>query len=125
MKVYVFGNIDLPQDSSAITVAKKLNGKINNVEFVYVKPNSDLPFVDEKNVVIMDVIQGIKKVTILEDKDLDNLVLPPRTTAHDFDLGFQLKYLKKLGKIGEVKIIGLPMENSFKMASVKNLLKQL
>lgn len=80
------------------------------VEFVFVKPNEDLPFVDEEEVVIMDVVEGIDKVTVITEEDLDKLVLPPRSSAHEYDLGFQLRYLKKLGKIHRVKIIGLPVK---------------
>jgi len=38
-----------------------------------------------------------KKILLIEvvDDDLDKLVLPPRSSVHDFDLGFQIKYLKK------------------------------
>ena len=108
MKVYVFGNEDLQEDSAAIKTAEKFTGQ-KDLEFVFVKPNEDLPFVNEEKVVIMDVVAGVDKVQVIGDNELNKLVLPPRNSVHDFDLGFQLKYLKKLGKLGEVKIIGLPM----------------
>jgi hypothetical protein len=108
MKVYVFGNSDVPSDNQAILAAKELENKIPGVSFVFVKPNEDVPFIDEKRVVILDTVQGIQQVELIEGEDIDRLILPARGSVHDFDLGFQLKYLKKLGKLGEIFIIGLP-----------------
>jgi hypothetical protein len=125
MKVYVFGNQDVPKDKLAFDVSKKLKGKIENVQFVEVKPNEDVPFIDELFVVILDTIAGIKKVTEIHDHDLDKLVLPPRSSVHDFDLGFQLKYLKKIGKIGKVTIIGLPMEGEIDYFLIQSILRKL
>lgn len=76
--------------------------------FEFVKPNEDLPFADQEMVVILDVVEGIDKVTVLTEKDLDKLVMPPRGGVHEYDLGFQLGYLMKLGKLKKVRIIGLP-----------------
>jgi Ni,Fe-hydrogenase maturation factor len=125
MKVYVFGNEDLAEDRRAFEVAKKLNGKIKDIEFVDVKPNEDVPFIDENFVVILDVIQGIKKVIEIHDNKLDKLILPPRSSVHDFDLGFQLKYLKKINKIGKVIIIGLPMKGKIDYFLIQSILRKL
>jgi hypothetical protein len=88
-----------------------------DMSFVCVKPNEDLPFVDDSSmgsgqdmVVILDVVEGIDEVTVFTEKDLEKLELAPRTSAHEYDLGFQLRYLRKLGKIGKVRIVGLPMK---------------
>ncbi len=125
MKVYVFGNHDISEDSEALTVSKELNGKIKNVNFMPVKSNDDLPFVDEKNVVILDVIKGIDEVRVINFNDIDSLVLSPRTSAHDFDLGFQLKYLKKLGKLKNIKIIGLPYGKRINYLTIQSILRKL
>ena len=125
MKVYVFGNEDLSFDNRAITIAGKLKGSIERCEFVNVKPNQDLPFVDEKNVVILDTVEGIDDVKIIEDGDLKNLSVEGKTTAHDFDLGFQLKYLKKIGKLGKVTIVGLPMEKAVNYLRIQSILRKL
>lgn len=125
MKIYVFGNQDIKEDNQAIMIAINLKGKIKNTEFVFVKPNEDLPFIHEKKILIMDTVQGIDKIKIIEDKDLDKIILPPRSSAHDFDLGFQLRYLKKLGKLGEVKIIGLPQTEKIDYNTVQSILRKL
>lgn len=129
MKVYVFGNQDHKEDSAAFEVAKKILNKkwAKNfeIDFIYVKPNQDIPFVNEENVVILDVVDGINKVRLIEDKDLDRLQIFSSTSVHDFDLGFQIKYLKKLGKLGTVNIIGIPMTGSIDYSSIHSIFKKL
>lgn len=125
MKVYVFGNIDVPIDNNAIMAAKELEKKITDVSFVFVRPNEDVPFNDEKKVVILDTVQGIDQVELIEGDDIDRLILPTRGSVHDFDLGFQLKYLKKLGKLGEVFIIGLPQVGEIDYLRIQSILRKL
>ena len=159
MVVYIFGNRDLPGDNGAFKVAKKLGTDLKDVQFVEVKLNEDLPFDNGENVVIMDVVKGLDKVTLLDtsfwgpkglqnpdsspakrdqdDEEVDSgrgqndevgkgsIVLPPRNSVHDFDLGFQLKYLKKLGKLGKVTIIGLPQSGNVDYDSIQSILRKL
>ena len=124
MKVYIFGNEDLPEDSLAFQVARRLN-PLENIEFIPVKPNEDLPFVGEKRVVMMDVVGGIDQVMVIDDEQLSKLVTSPRTTVHDFDLGFQLRYLKKLGKLRQVTIIGLPLLGELDYDLIQSILRKL
>ena len=125
MKIYVFGNIDVSGDNNAIFVAKKLENKIPGVSFIFVQPNEDVPFIDEKRVIILDTVQGIQQVELIESSDVDKLITSPRGSVHDFDLGFQLKYLKKLGKIGEVFIIGLPQVENVDYLRIQSILRKL
>jgi Ni,Fe-hydrogenase maturation factor len=125
MKVYVFGNEDLPQDSLPFVISNKLKRKLPGVEFIKVSPNQDLPFIDEKKVVILDTIQGINEVVELNENDLDKLLLSKSLTVHDFDLGFQLKYLKKIGKIGKIMIVGIPMEKEINYLRIQSILRKL
>lgn len=125
MKVYVFGNIDVSIDNNAILAVKELENKIPDVSFVFVRPNEDAPFVDEKRVVILDTVAGIKQVELIEGDDINRLILPSRGSVHDFDLGFQLKYLKKLGKLGEVFIIGLPQDEEVDYLRIQSILRKL
>ena len=125
MKVYVFGNQDFEGDNRAFDVAKRLEQTLKDVEFVKVKPNEDVPFINEKFVVILDAIEGIDKVIRVNDKDLDKLVLSPRSSAHDYDLGFQIKYLKKLGKLEKVTIVGLPMKGEIDYLRIQSILRKL
>jgi Ni,Fe-hydrogenase maturation factor len=125
MKVYVFGNEDYEGDNRAFKVTKKLEYKLKNVEFIKVKPNEDVPFIDEKFTVILDAIEGIDEVIEVTDDDLEKLVLPPRSSVHDFDLGFQIKYLRKIGKLGKVTIVGLPMSGKLDYLRIQSIFKKL
>lgn len=142
MKVYVFGNPDVASDNQAILMAKRLQKDFSvdtkstgstkiPVEFVFVKPNEDLPFIEMNEVVIMDVIGGLDKPKKFILDDFEKFSGFSRSTVHDFDLGFQLKYLKKLGKINKVKIIGIPVTGKTGMkkekyySSIQSIFKKL
>jgi hypothetical protein len=125
MNVYVFGNNDLNKDNSAIKAANKLKNAISGLRFIYVKPNEDLPFADEKHAVLLDTVQGIDKVTVITENDLDKLIVNRSSTAHDYDLGFQLKYLRKLGKLNKITIIGIPQSGKFNYKQICLIIKNL
>ena len=125
MKVYVFGNEDLGIDNRAFEVVKEVNDNNPDIDFVTVRPNADLPFTDGTNLIIMDVIENLKELKLIQGNVIDDVTLPPRTTSHDFDLGLQLKYLKKLGKLGKVTIIGLPVTGKVNYRLVQSILRKL
>ncbi len=125
MKVYVFGNEDVPEDRRAIEVAEKLVDTLEDVSFILVKPNEDVPFADERCVVVLDTVQGIQDVTLIEGENIDRLVLSPRSSVHDFDLAFQLRYLKKIDKLGEVTIVGIPQEGEVDYLRIQSILRKL
>ena len=97
MKVYVFGNWDLEFDNNALMITERLSKDLDALKFIEVKPNQDVFFENDDKVVILDVIEGLKKVRVFDERHIDKLVLSPRNSVHDFDLGFQLKYRKKWG----------------------------
>jgi Ni,Fe-hydrogenase maturation factor len=123
MKVYVFGNEDVTDDNRPFEIVEKIKSNFKGVNFIKIKPNEDLPFLNEKKVVILDSVEGIKKITIIYD--LDKFKIPPRSSVHDFDLALQLKYLSKIGKIGEVIIIGIPMEGEIDYLRIQSILRKL
>jgi Ni,Fe-hydrogenase maturation factor len=125
MKIYVFGNAYVVEDTRAVEVARELEDTVEGISFVFVNPNEDLPFVDERHVVILDTVQGIHEVTLLEGAMIDGLILSPRGSVHDFDLAFQLRYLKKLNKLGEVTIIGVPQEGEVDHLRIKSIFRKL
>lgn len=130
MKVYIFGNPDLIFDRHALAISKhyqsgKRSELAKHLDFVFVNPNADLPFAGEEHVVIIDGIAGIETVTVLHEAEISRLQLTPRTTVHDFDLGFQLKYLQKIKKLGKVTLIGLPLEQPVDYDSVHSILRKL
>lgn len=125
MKVYVFGNEDLKIDNQALLIAEKLKNQIPDLEFIEIRPNADLPFINEDHVVLMDVVQGIDKVMLMDETNIDRLVTDKSITAHDYDLGFQLKYLKKLGKIRKFTVISLPQEGEIDYLFIQSTLRKL
>lgn len=108
-KIYIFGNPDHIPDALPYEFVHEIQNSLPNLVIVYVKPNEDLPFDNHEHAVLIDTVVGITDITIITDENIDKIQLPPRYSAHDFDLGFQLKYLKKLGKIDSFLIIGIPM----------------
>ena len=54
-----------------------------------------------------DTVQGAKKVVLITD--IDMIQTSKLYSMHDFDLGYSLKLLKKLGYIDSVRIFGVPM----------------
>lgn len=125
MKVYVFGNEDVPEDRRAIEAAEKLADILEDISFIPVKPNEDVPFADERRVVVLDTVQGIRDVTSIEGESIDGLVQSPRGSVHDFDLAFQLRYLEKIGKLGEVTIVGIPQEGNVDYLRIQSILRKL
>jgi Ni,Fe-hydrogenase maturation factor len=109
MKVLVFGNPLLKQDSIPIKLLPKLKQKFPNIEFKEIDPTEDLDK-QGKNLIILDTVQNIDKVTIIND--IEKLHTNKIYSMHDFDLALNLKLLKKLNKINSVKIIGIPMDIS-------------
>src|SRR3989338_1722769 len=112
-KILVFGNPLVPQDSLALKVAKTLQKEFVDIEF------KELDAVEEiqnegKNLIILDVVQGLKKTIVIDN--LDQIKTTSIYTMHDFDLAWNLKLLKKIGAIEEVKIIGTPMNYAKKNA---------
>jgi Ni,Fe-hydrogenase maturation factor len=125
MNIYVFGNEYVAEDKRAIDVARVLEGTLEGVSFVFVPPNEDIPFVNERHVVIIDTVQGMHDVELVEGDRLDGLILSPRGSVHDFDLALQLRYLKKLNRLGEVTVIGVPQEGEVDYLRIKSILRKL
>ena len=125
MIVYTFGNQDNKTDNRGLKVAKELEVVYSSVTFKLVNPNEDLPFVDGEDVVIMDVVEGLIRPELIRDSQVQKILTPPRSTVHDFDLGFQLAYLKKLGRLGKLTIIGLPMSDKLNYARIHSIFKKL
>jgi Ni,Fe-hydrogenase maturation factor len=125
MKVFIFGNPIVADDNSAFKVAEYLKNKIPEVDFAIINPNEDIPFADLRHPVLIDAIENIKKVTILNEEDIDKISPMKSVSVHDWDLGFQLKYLKKLGKLNKITIIGLPMGKKINYLRIQSILRKL
>jgi len=103
-KIYVFGNPLVKEDSLALKLAESLQGKAKGIEFKAVASLDEVK--ERENLYIMDVAFGLKKAEIIED--LNKLEAGQPVSAHDFDLAMELKMLKKIGRLGKVRIIAIP-----------------
>ena len=58
-------------------------------------------------------------------EDLEKLETKQPVSGHDFDLAMELKLLKKIGRIGNVRIIAIPagLELEKAVGEVKELIK--
>ena len=113
VKILVFGNRMLKNDSLPILLMPDLRKRFPGVEFVEFDPNENLER-EGRNLKIIDTIDGIDKVVVLTD--IDSIQSSPSVSMHDFDLGYSLKLLKKLGLVDSVIIFGVPMKISKKDA---------
>jgi Ni,Fe-hydrogenase maturation factor len=103
-KIYVFGNSLVKEDSLPIRLMPLLKKEFKNIVFVEFEPTEDFP--KEKELVILDTVINAKEVCLISD--IDKIISEKAVSLHDFDLGYNLKLMKKFGMIDNVKIIGLP-----------------
>lgn len=104
MTVFVFGNLDLAQDSLPLKILPRLSDSIPEIKFKTVDPNEE--WEAEENLTIIDTVINIKEPKVFTD--LESFSPSPRLTMHDFDAYTNIKFLKKIGQVKNVKIIGIP-----------------
>ncbi len=102
--VFIFGNPDLPEDSLPLRLLPALRAAFPDVAFEVLDPNEEWEV--PRHVVIIDTVVNLAEVAVFHD--LSAFIAAPRVTCHDFDAYANLLLLKKLGKIEEVTIIGVP-----------------
>lgn len=105
MRVLVFGNPLVSEDSLVLRIVGRLRKKFPSIQFLEFDPTEGLEDVG-RPLLIIDVVEGIERVTLITD--IEAIEVGGGCSLHDFDLGFNLKLLKRLGLIDEVKIIGVP-----------------
>jgi len=106
MRFFVFGNPDLEVDSLPIQLIPELQKEFPDITFEVLDPNEEWDVPRHMN--IIDTVVGINEVTVFDD--LNTFIQTPKMTCHDFDAYTNLQFLKKLGKIESVYIIGVPSD---------------
>jgi len=101
VRVYCLGNKYVSQDSIALRFVNQTIG-----DFEFKEYNQDV----EGDIMIMDVCKGVKEMIIL---DFDKFLERHPVTAHDFDIGMELKLLQATGQIKKVKVIAIPFDFSY------------
>jgi len=115
--IHIFGNSLLDFDNLPLKLAPKLQKLFPEIDFVITDPSENLKPIN-KELIIIDTIEGIEKVTVIDD--IEKLETSKIYSLHDFDLAFNLKLLQKIGKLKSVKIFGVPMKGD-----EKEILEQL
>lgn len=106
--IYVFGNPLVKEDSLPLRLIDKLKKEFPSLQFKEFDTVEDLEL--EKELNIIDTVKGIKKVELIED--IDKIITEKIYSLHDFDLGYNLKLLKKMKMIDKVRIFGIPIKIS-------------
>jgi Ni,Fe-hydrogenase maturation factor len=121
-RIYVFGNSLVKEDSIPIKILPKLKSLFRNISFIELDPTENFP--KEKNLLVIDTVINTDRVRILEN--IDNIIFEKKFSVHDFDLGFQLKLMKKMGENFKVRIIGIPPGITEKKAAkeVENIIDE-
>ena len=104
--IYILGNPLVNIDSLPSKLLPKLQNSCPQFNFEVLDPTEEVQLDNSNNLVLIDSILGIDKVTIFHD--LDFFAYSPRVTAHDYDLPINLKLMQKLGKLKKFTIIGVP-----------------
>ncbi len=105
--LYVFGNPYLEQDRFAIEVARQLSDK---VRLVFCRNPDELLQAQDDEILIIDVVKNIKEPVCITDPA--QLKTQSMVSLHDFDLGFFLNLLDRMGIHKQVRIIGIPMKGN-------------
>lgn len=108
--VYVLGNPLDSHDRLPMKLLPQLREQCPQFEFTILDPTEELPFEKTLNLILIDTVIGIDKVTIFHD--LSSFSLSPRISVHDYDLPLNLGILTKLGKIKDITVIGVPPEGN-------------
>jgi Ni,Fe-hydrogenase maturation factor len=104
--IYIFGNPLLDFDNLPLKLVPKLRKKFPNINFIIQDPNENIKPSNDGELIIIDTVVGINKVTVINN--MDELKTDKIYSMHDFDLAFNLKLLKKIGKLRRVMIFGVP-----------------
>lgn len=104
-KILVFGNPLVKKDSLPIRLLPELRQAFPEIEFKEFDAVEDLQN-EGKILYILDSVEGINKVEVITDIDL--LLVSKIYSVHDFDLGYVLKLMKKMGMVEQVAIFGVP-----------------
>lgn len=107
--IYIFGNPLLDFDNLPLKLAPKLKKKFPEINFIIADPSENIEPIDGE-LIIIDTVENIEKVVLIDD--LTHIQTAKIFSLHDFDLGFNLKLLQKIGRLKKIKIIGTPMKGN-------------
>lgn len=118
--IYIFGNPILENDSLPFRLLSNLRVELPEIVFSELDPTEDFPETD--TLYVIDTVINIQEVAVIND--IESLEDSPHLSAHDADLAFNLKFLKKLGKLKGAVIFGVPAEG-FEDEILKDLVRKI
>lgn len=111
MNIYVCGNPLVDMDSVPFRILPELKAGLPEVNFRDFDPTENFP--EDNPLYIIDTIVGVSGVRVLED--VESFEDAPHFSAHDADLAFHLKWLKKMEKLPKLVIFGVPSEGDLSL----------
>ena len=124
MKIYVIGNVLVEKDSLPVKLIPILKKDFLGIDFIEFDPSEDFR-PENKTLTIIDTILDIENTILFHD--IDKIDVKGICSLHDFDLGYNLKLMKKFGMIDTVNIIGVPPDLDKKEAvkQIKEIITSL
>jgi hypothetical protein len=104
-KIYVCGNPLLEQDNLPLKIIGRLQKLLPQYDFTEFDPNENIK-PENKELIVIDTIINIEKITVL--RDLKRIELDDLYSPHDFDLGYNILLLSKIGLLEKIVIFGIP-----------------
>lgn len=109
MKIFIVGNALVDVDSMPLRIKPLLQKEFPNIEFVEFDPTENFP----ENVhefCMVDTVKGLAEPRIFTD--IDQFLNKKGVSMHDFDLAWEMKLMKKTGKLKKITIIGVPVKGN-------------
>jgi Ni,Fe-hydrogenase maturation factor len=116
LKILVFGNPLVREDSIALRLIAPLRKKFPEIEFKEFDTAENLEK-EGRNLVILDSALGIGKVVLINSPGA--LGSGKIYSMHDFDLSITLKLLRKMGALDSVRIIAVPADCGLRKAAAE------
>jgi len=103
-KVFFFGS---PNDTLAWEVADRI-GSLAGFEFIKSQnPDDIINLKDANGVIVIDSARGIMEPKILSIESFSDRNI---VTSHDLDVGLVLALMKKINRVDNIKVIGIPLK---------------
>jgi len=113
-KILVFGNILVREDSTPIKLIPELQKyfSLKEVKFIEADPTEEIKEYGPELSIIDSVldIKDVRELVLKKKEDFERLELSKNMSMHDFDLGFNLRLLKKTGFIQSARIVCVPVK---------------
>ena len=106
-EIFIVGNALVDEDSMPLRLKSLLQKEFPQIEFIEFDPTENFPEeLDE--ICLIDTVKEINVPQVFTD--IDQFINKKGVSMHDFDLAWEMKLLKKTGKLNNIYIIGIPPE---------------